>query len=250
MALVSLNINGLCSHLDEVHLLIRSRGIHLLALKETKLGPNYPKELTKIPGYQRERRDKTGNGGGVSIYIRDPTKYKLRSDVPTDDLKIICLQINPSKSKSFLVLAWYRPPSDPVSSFAKLENVILYLDREGKEIIFLGDTNCDLSIKQAEQSNDNQTRHLTCLYELFSLKQLVEEPSRFSISPCSIIDHIATNCTKNVIRSGVHKVTMSDHFMVYCVRKFNGAVVKGHKMIKTHKMKILKSGNSYLILVA
>ena len=25
--------------------------------------------------------------------------------------------------------------------------------------------------------------------------------------------------------------------MVYCIRKFNGAVEKGHKMIKTRKMK-------------
>ena len=217
------------SHFDEVQLLIRSQGIHLLALNKTKLDPNYPKDLTNIPGYHQEHRDRTRNGGGVSIYIRDTIKYTLRSDVPTDDLEIICIEINPSKSKSFLILAWYRPPSGPVSSFHKLEKVLLHLDREGKEIILLGDTNCDLSIKQAEQSIDNQTRHLTCLYELFSLKQLVEEPSRVSISTSSIIDHIATNCTKNVLKSGVHKVTMSDHFMVYYVRKFNGAVKKAIK---------------------
>ena len=52
MAIASLNINGLRSHLDEVQLLNRSLGIHILALNETKLDPNYPKELTSLPGYQ------------------------------------------------------------------------------------------------------------------------------------------------------------------------------------------------------
>ena len=36
---------------------------------------------------------------------------------------------------------------------------------------------------------------------------------------------------------GANEVSMSDHYMVYCIRKFNGAVEKGHKMIKTCKMK-------------
>ena len=121
MALASLNINGLRSHFLEVQQLIRSQGIHLLALNETKLDPNYPKDLTNIPGYQQERRDRARNGGGVSIYVRDTIKYKLRSEVPTDDLEIICIGINPSKGKSFLILAWYRPPNDAFSSFHKLE---------------------------------------------------------------------------------------------------------------------------------
>ena len=212
-------------------------GIHILALNETKLAPDYPKELTNVAGYQQERLDRTCNGGGVSIYIRDSIKYKPRPDVPADDLEIICIEVEPPKSKSFLVLAWYRPPSDPVASFDKLEKVLSYLDKEGKEIILLGDTNCDLPTKQAEQPIDNDTKHMTGLYELFSFKQLVEEPTRVTLTTSSIIDHVATTCARNIVEAGVHKVTLSDHYMVYCIRKFNGAVEKGHKMIKTRKMK-------------
>ena len=54
-----------------------------------------------IPGYQHERRDRTRCGGGVSFFIRDPIKYKLCSDVPIDDLEIICIEINPSKANPF-----------------------------------------------------------------------------------------------------------------------------------------------------
>ena len=64
MAIASLNINGLRSHLDEVQLLIRDLGIQILALNETKLDPESPKELTSVAGYQQERLDRTYNGGG------------------------------------------------------------------------------------------------------------------------------------------------------------------------------------------
>ena len=93
--------------------------------------------MTSLPGYQQERLDRTCSEGDVSIYIRDSIKYKLRSDVPVDDLEIICIEVEPPKSKPILVLAWYRPPSDPVASFDKLEKALSYLDKERKEIILL-----------------------------------------------------------------------------------------------------------------
>ena len=106
MAIASLNVNGLCTNLDEVNILIADLGIHILALNETKLAPNYPKELTDVAGYLQERLERTCNGGGVSIHIRDSIKYKPRPDVPVDDLGISCIEIEPPKGKSFLVLAW------------------------------------------------------------------------------------------------------------------------------------------------
>ena len=236
MAIPSLNINDLRSQLDEVQLLMRDLGIQILALNETKLDPGYPKELTSVAGYQQERLDRTKDGGGVSIYVRDSIKYKRRLDVPADDLELICIEVEPPKSKSFLVLAWYRPPSEPVGSFNKLEKALSFLDKEGKEII-LGDTNFDLIPKQAEQPIDNNLKHMLDLYELFSFKQLIGGPTRVTLTTSSIIDHIATTCARNIVKSGVHEISLSDHYMVYCVRKFNGAVEKGHKMIKTRKMK-------------
>ena len=105
MVIASLNINGLRSHLDEVQLLITNLGTHILALNETKLNPKFPKELTSVAGYQQERLERTCNDGGVSIYIRDSIKYKRRLDVPTDDLELICIEVEQPESKPFLVLA-------------------------------------------------------------------------------------------------------------------------------------------------
>ena len=138
--------------------------------------------------------------------------------------------------KPFLLVAWYRPPGRPVDTFVKMEKVLTFLDKEDKEIIFLGDTNCDLT-KRADRPIDNDSRHLDSLYELFSYKQLIEESTRATLTTSTIIDHVATTCARNIVKSGIHDVSLSDHFMVYCVRKFNGAVEKGHKVIKTRKMK-------------
>ena len=63
------------------------------------------------------------------------------------------------------------------------------------------------------------------------------EPTRVTVNSFSIIDHIATNCANNIIKSEVHKISLSDHFIVYCVRKPNGTIEKSHKLIKTRKMK-------------
>ena len=237
LTIASLNINGLRGHFDELQLFLQSSGIHILALNETKLDPQYPKELTAVAGYQQERLDRTCNGGGVSLYVRDSVKFKPRDDVPTDSLELICVEIQPPRSKPYLVVSWYRPPSDPVGSFSKMEKVLSYLDKEGKEIILLGDTNCDLTITAPDQPAENNSKHICSLYELFSLNQLIEEPTRVTLTSSSIIDHIATTSARNIIESGVHKVSMSDHYMVFCVRKFEGALKKDHKVDTTRSMK-------------
>ena len=240
MAIASLNINGLRSHLDEVQLMMKRLGIHILALNETKLDSSIPKELTKVSGYQQMRLDRTCHGGGISIYIKDSVNFKPRDDIPADGLELICIETEPPKSKPFLVIASYRPPGGPIGSFGKLEKALAYLDREGKEMILLGDTNCDFTGKQNDQLIDNNAKHMANIYDLFSFKQLVEQPTRVTLETETIIDHIATTCARDIVGVGVHEGSLSDHFMVYCIRKFNGAVEKDHKQIKTRSMRNFK----------
>ena len=82
MAIASLNVNGLRRHFDEIQNTLFNLGIHILALNETKLDDKHPEELTDISGYQQVCLDRTRNGGGVSIYIRDSIKFRTRSDIP------------------------------------------------------------------------------------------------------------------------------------------------------------------------
>ena len=162
---------------------------------------------------------------------------------------MICIEIEPPKSRPFIIVAWYRPPSEPVDIFAKMQQILSFLDREGKEISLLGDTNCDLSNHALGQSVENNTRHVCDLYELFSFEQLINEPTRVASSSSTIIDHIATISSSNIVQAGVFETSMSDHFMVFCVRKFLGAQVKDHKVIKTHSLKKF-NGEAFLTDVA
>ena len=244
MAIASLNVNSLRKHFDEIENTLFNLGIHILALNETNLDDKHPEELTDITGYQQVRLDRTRNGGGVSIYIRESIKFRTRSDIPKNDLELICIEIEPPKSKPFLILAWYRPPNAPVDIFFKLEKVTSYFDREEKEIILLGDINCDLkTVKQNEQSAEGNSKHICRIYELFNCQQLIEEPTLVTLNTAAIIDHIATTCSKNIVNSGVYKMALSDHYLVYCIRKFNGAVIKDHKVIKTRKMNKFDEGH-------
>ena len=86
-----------------------------------------------MAGYQQERLDRTSNGGVVFSMSGTPSSKKRRLDVPTDDLELICIKVQPPKSKSFLVLACYRPPSNPFGSFSKLEMVLSFLKKTVKK---------------------------------------------------------------------------------------------------------------------
>ena len=85
----------------------------------------------------------------------DTLEFRKRDDIPTTTLEMVCIEITPPKAKPYLVLSWYRPPSDNVETFAKLECVPRSLEFEDKEFILLGDTNCDYSVILQESSVAN-----------------------------------------------------------------------------------------------
>ena len=45
----------------------------------------------------------------------------------------------------------------------------------------------------------DQACRMTKVYDLFSFKQLIQEPTRVSLATSSFINHIATMCTKNIV---------------------------------------------------
>ena len=45
------------------------------------------------------------------------------------------------------------------------------------------------------------------IYDLFSLKQLIEDPTRVTMGTSIITDHIATTHPQNILKSGVQKIS-------------------------------------------
>ena len=195
----------------------------------------YPIKLLILKVIDIERIDRTSRGGGVAVYLRDHLSYTARRDIVDYGFETICVEIRPLKCRPFLIVAWYRPPSDAVSSFDILEKVLSFLDREDKEVILIGDTSCHFSDRVID--SDYNSIHLSNFYDLFPFMQLIQEPTRESLGSKTIIDHIATNIERNIIHHGVIRIPRSDHYLIYCIRKLNGFLKRDHKIITTRVMK-------------
>ena len=245
MTIASINVNSLLLHIDEVRMLVNELGIHILALNETKLDKSIDDSLVGIEGYTIKRCDRDRHGGGVAIYIKDTMldKSTMREDLPKSILELVCIEIKPFRAAPFFVMAWYRPPNVSVDAFDQMEVCLQFLDREDKETILLGDTNCDFLPKFSGEGHTNtndlpaHSLRLLEIYNLFGFHQLIEKPSRETLTTTTLIDHIATTNKSNIVSSGIHKSCFSDHYLVFCVRKFRGACKKQHKNISTRQMK-------------
>ena len=96
-----------------------------------------------------------------------------------------------------------------------------------------------LSSIQTTCSHDYTSKlsFLHCLSSSFILFRSCLKSFRICYREYKGIDHIATTCPINIFKSGILKLALSDHYMVYCIRKLNGSISKNHKSIKTRNMK-------------
>ena len=79
------------------------------------------------------------------MYVKDSIPEPVLK-LTSDKLELISLEIRPDHyCKPFHIVFWYRPPTDTIvnTAFEELREVLKNLDAEKKEIIFIGDANCD-----------------------------------------------------------------------------------------------------------
>ena len=60
-----------------------------------------------------------------------------------EDVEAVCLEIIKPKSKPVLIASAYRPPNSQIEFLDKVEVLFQNLDNEHKELIIVGDLNCD-----------------------------------------------------------------------------------------------------------
>ena len=239
LVMACLNINGLLCHINNLRLFLEShKEIDILAINETKIDQSIHDREIFLSGYQVVRKDRARGGGGVCIYVRNNFNFFLRPDLSPETIECLTIEISKPNSKSFLVSTWYRPES-PVSVFDTFENVIAKVDAEYKEIYLLGDTNCNF----LPSANDPNAKHLRDILELYGLAQLITKPTRITASSRSLIDHCITNCVDKIKHSGVIHLGISDHSLVFMIRKSNSFRNGGHKTIKTREWKLFNEAN-------
>ena len=88
------------------------------------------------------------------------------------------------------------------------------MDYENKEIICIGDFNCDYL-----RPDKNETKRLLYLAKMFQLEQLIEEATRITKNTRSQIDFVFRNRLEIIVKSGVQHIGISDHNLISIHRK-------------------------------
>ena len=239
--MAALNINSLIAHIEEVRVLIHEANIDILAINETKLDASIHSNEVNLPGYEIIRKDRCINGrhgGGVCMYLRNNLNFSIRKDLMNDKLECLVIEISKPRSMPFLVGTWYRPPNSPRELLNLFEDTIDRIDAENSELYLLGDLNCNL----LAQNPDANTFDLLNILDIYDLTQLITEPTRITPISKSLIDLCITNYPEKVTFSGVLPLGISDHSLVYIIRKSAHPKTAG-KIIKRRNFKHFNEAN-------
>ena len=85
-------------------------------------------------------------------------------------------------------------------------------------MVLTGDFNYDLLTAKSKTQDCKQLKNL---FKVFNFKQFITDPTRIAQHSSSLLDLMSTNCPRNISYSGVITSCLSDHDMVYVVRKIN-----------------------------
>ena len=89
---------------------------------------------------------------------------------------------------------------------------------EENESIILGDVSCDILENNRRDHSTNELNFITSLYQY---KQFINnDPTRETIHSKTLIDHFYSNKKENIVAAGVSKISISDHYLIYGIRKF------------------------------
>lgn len=150
-----ININGLANKLIDIQFLLKEVEFDILGVTETHLTEDISNELIRIHGYNMVRRDRSNGskGGGVVIYYRD--NLNIFEDLKWNihqDFEAVWLNIT-IRSQSTLLGCLYRPPKSN-TFYNDLHDLLNKIWVKRKNVILLGDFNCNLFANTADTDQD------------------------------------------------------------------------------------------------
>ena len=151
--------------------------IDILAIYESKIEDNISNDEIHINGFNVIRKDRKRFGGGVVLYVRDSISFSDKKDLFPNDLEMDCIELSLPYDKSLLISTWYRPPNSQANIFDLWAGFLPKCDLENKELILLGDLNCDVS----KSVPDAHTCKLELLCSLYQIHQFIKESTRLTL---------------------------------------------------------------------
>ena len=108
----------------------------------------------------------------------------------------------------------HRPPNAPANLLDSLNDMVgNIVTQVNNDVIILGDFNCDMS----PSKRDNSSNSLQTIMSGLNFYQLIDIPTRETLSSKSIIDLIFCTDPDNHNTTGVFTTSFSDHYLVFTV---------------------------------
>ncbi len=112
------------------------------------------------------------------------------------------------------------------------------MDNENKEVYILGDLNCNML-----EPTLLSTKKLNETLELYQLHQLIKNPTRVTELSSSLLDVCTTSNPEHISYSGVLHFGISDHSLIYTIRKINVKPTESQCYIEFRNFKKFKASN-------
>ena len=201
-----LNINSVRNKFDAFKE-IAAQSVDVLMIAETKLDATFPIGQFAIEGFATPfRLDRNANGDGLLVYVgSDIPSRHLKSFKFSDAIECICFEINLRKKK-WAFFSVYRPPTQPQDLlFENLGRALDHYSEDYENFMFIGDFNMTETEEQLKEFLD-----------LYSLKNLVKDPTRYKSHTPRCIDLVLTNRKRSVQKTTTVETGLLDfHKMVY-----------------------------------
>ncbi|KAK3106046.1 hypothetical protein FSP39_011601 [Pinctada imbricata] len=163
-----------------------------------------------LQGYEEPfRRDRHNHGGGVMVYVKSGIIARRRHDLENQYDETIWLTVQ-LKGVALNICAIYRPETSRGDFWDRLENSIGNALEESPHLILNGDWNINFLNNIPTRIND--------MLLIYSLNNLITEPTRVSNNSATCIDPIFVSDEIENIESGVINTDnqLTDHFATYC----------------------------------
>nr|CAH7761459.1 unnamed protein product [Callosobruchus chinensis] len=190
---------------------ILSNDLDIFGASETWLHEGIESKVILINGYQIIRSDRDGRGGGVLFYVKNDLKFEIILTDMQSCLEQLWIKIKiGTKIYAFGVL--YRPPKGNIIDCVEhLDGILSQLIFDCNGIIIIGDLNINML------SLDRGAEYLNRFLDIYSLTQVVSEPTRITPTSQSLLDLIICSIPEMVSDCKVLNLHSSfDHCLVSC----------------------------------
>lgn len=205
---VHLNARSIKNKQDDLIALFDEIGPYINVVMLTETWYTDSSDHFILPGFHHFHVNRPHRrGGGVAMLIKNKTACEPIEMLckATDDFEVLSVL---TENTVFSVI--YRPPNTNIAAFFEfLESTLSFVTENGYKCVIGGDINIDM------------LKHSSCVSSLSNLMasynhyNVIDSPTRITSSSATLLDIFITNCTQEIISSGVITSDVSDHLPIY-----------------------------------